>query len=55
MDFSQTTARLAWRPERRIGQGLAETVAWYLENEEWWRAVKSGEYRDYYQRQYGQG
>jgi dTDP-D-glucose 4,6-dehydratase len=35
--------------------GLRDTVRWYIEHEPWWRAIKSGEYRQYYERQYGAG
>jgi dTDP-glucose 4,6-dehydratase len=34
-------------------RGLAATVEWYRANQDWWRAIKSGEWTDYYQRQYG--
>jgi dTDP-glucose 4,6-dehydratase len=34
-------------------QGLAQTVQWYVDNKPWWQAVRSGDYRKYYQRQYG--
>ena len=34
-------------------EGLAQTIDWYLNNEWWWRKIKSGEFRDYYERQYG--
>ncbi len=33
---------LGWRPETRFEEGLAETVAWYRENESWWRPIKDG-------------
>jgi len=33
--------------------GLSETVAWYRAREDWWRPLKSGEFRDYYERHYG--
>jgi dTDP-glucose 4,6-dehydratase len=33
-------------------QGFAQTVQWYQEHEEWWRPIKSGEYLEYYRRQY---
>ena len=42
-----------WRPRRAFPEGLAETVAWYGEHRAWWEAVKSGAYRDYYDRMYG--
>ena len=45
---------LGWRPEHSFGEtGLTETVAWYRENRAWCEAVKSGEYRAYYEQQYG--
>jgi dTDP-glucose 4,6-dehydratase len=44
---------LGWEPRMRFEQGLAETVAWYRENSWWWEPIRSGEYRAYYERQYG--
>ncbi len=43
---------LGWEPERRLEEALADTVAWYRENRAWWEPLKSGEYREYYARQY---
>lgn len=43
---------LGWEPSITFEQGLEETVRWYAEHEEWWRPLKSGEYLDYYRRQY---
>jgi dTDP-glucose 4,6-dehydratase len=45
---------LGWEPRRRLEDGLAETVAWYRENRAWWEPIKSGEYREYYARQYAE-
>jgi dTDP-glucose 4,6-dehydratase len=45
-------ARLGWSPAVDFEQGLLETVRWYRENESWWRPIKSGQFREYYQRQY---
>jgi dTDP-glucose 4,6-dehydratase len=42
-----------WRPRRSFADGLAATVAWYRAQRAWWEAVKSGAYRDYYDRMYG--
>ena len=36
---------LGWRPKRNFEQGLRETVSWYLSNEPWWAAIRSGAYR----------
>jgi dTDP-glucose 4,6-dehydratase len=44
---------LGWEPRVRFEEGLAETVAWYRNNVSWWEPIRSGEYRDYYARQYG--
>lgn len=45
-------ARLGWTPRVAFEQGLRETVDWYRTNEAWWRPIKSGEFRAYYQTQY---
>jgi len=44
---------LGWAPEVRFRDGLERTVAWYRESEDWWGPIRSGEYRAYYERQYG--
>ncbi len=52
IDASKLRA-LGWAPQTDWNTGMRETVAWYRENEWWWRKIKSGEYRAYYERQYG--
>jgi dTDP-glucose 4,6-dehydratase len=44
---------LGWRPETAFDDGLRTTVEWYRDNRAWWEPIKSGEYREYYERQYG--
>jgi len=44
---------LGWEPRIEFMRGLKETVDWYVNNESWWRPLKSGEYLDYYKKQYG--
>jgi dTDP-glucose 4,6-dehydratase len=44
---------LGWEARVRFDEGLARTVEWYRDNEEWWAPIRSGEYRDYYEKQYG--
>jgi dTDP-glucose 4,6-dehydratase len=46
-------ADLGWTARTGFEDGLAATVDWFLENEAWWRPIKSGEWDDYYRRQYG--
>jgi dTDP-glucose 4,6-dehydratase len=52
LDASRLRAT-GWAPRRPFGDGLAATVAWYRDHRSWWEAVKSGAYRDYYERTYG--
>ncbi len=50
---SEKVRALGWEPRVRFEQGLEETVAWYRDNVPWWEPIRSGEYRAYYERQYG--
>src|SRR6478609_9751095 len=43
---------LGWEPQHTLADGLPQTVAWYRDNREWWAPIKSGEYLEYYRRQY---
>jgi dTDP-glucose 4,6-dehydratase len=55
--YSVDSARvraLGWEPRHELEAGLAETVGWYRENRAWWEPIKSGEYLDYYKRQYAE-
>ncbi len=45
---------LGWSPRVPFDEGLRSTVAWYRANESWWRPLKTGEYLEYYKRQYAQ-
>ena len=45
-------SELGWLPETRFEDGLKRTIQWYLDNREWWEAIVSGEYQNYYQRMY---
>jgi dTDP-glucose 4,6-dehydratase len=44
---------LSWEAQVRFADGLRRTVEWYRDNEWWWGPIRSGEYRSYYERQYG--
>ena len=44
---------LGWRPRHAFPDGLARTIAWYREHRSWWETIRSGAYRDYYERLYG--
>jgi dTDP-glucose 4,6-dehydratase len=50
---SEKVRALGWSPRVRFAEGLEQTVSWYRENAWWWEPIRSGEYRAYYERQYG--
>jgi len=50
---SDKVRALGWEPGVAFADGLRQAVDWYRENEWWWGPVRSGEYREYYERQYG--
>ena len=50
---SEKARGLGWEARVRFADGLERTVAWYRENRDWWEPIRSGDYRAYYERQYG--
>ena len=52
LDCSRLRA-LGWTPKARFEAALDDTIAWYKSHRAWWEPIKSGEYKDYYRRQYG--
>ena len=44
--------QIGWLPTIPFEQGLSDTVEWYRQHASWWRAIKSGEFRQYYEEQY---
>ncbi len=50
---SEKVRALGWAPRVRFSDGLEQTVAWYRENAWWWGPIRKGDYRSYYERQYG--
>lgn len=50
---SSRTEALGWKAAVSFEAGIEQTVSWYRDNPAWWRSLRSGEYRDYYLRQYG--
>jgi dTDP-glucose 4,6-dehydratase len=53
VDSSKAERELGWKPQVEFRRGLTETIDWYRRNADWVARVKSGEYRAYYERQYG--
>ena len=50
---AERTEGLGWKAAVGFDEGIERTVAWYRENEAWWGPIRSGEYREYYEQQYG--
>ncbi|MBI2426750.1 MAG: dTDP-glucose 4,6-dehydratase [Candidatus Kerfeldbacteria bacterium] len=51
LDWSKL-AKLGWKPEYDLDRALEATIEWYKANESWWKPLKSGEYLEYYKKQY---
>ncbi len=53
IDCRKAETELGWKPQATFREGLKETIDWYLANTAWIDRIKSGEYRKYYEQQYG--
>ncbi|MGG1655941.1 dTDP-glucose 4,6-dehydratase [Geobacillus sp. BMUD] len=54
IDPTKIMTELGWKPQYTFETGIVETIQWYIDNQEWWKNIKSGEYMNYYQKQYGE-
>ncbi|MCM8810016.1 MAG: dTDP-glucose 4,6-dehydratase [Candidatus Omnitrophica bacterium] len=52
INWSKINQELGWKPTVDLNTGLKLTIDWYLKNQEWWKKVKSGNYQQYYKKQY---
>jgi dTDP-glucose 4,6-dehydratase len=52
LDTTKIEQELGWRPQIDLRTGLERTIAWYQQNQSWWRPLKSEEYWEYYRRNY---
>ncbi|MCW2997733.1 MAG: dTDP-glucose 4,6-dehydratase [Solirubrobacterales bacterium] len=50
---SEKVRALGWEAQVRFEEGLDATVKWYRDNTDWWESIRSGDYLEYYRRQYG--
>ena len=53
IDPSKIHRELGWLPETKFADGLDKTIEWYLSHREWWETIISGEYKNYYEKMYG--
>ena len=52
IDANKLKNELGWEPSLQFEEGLAKTIAWYLDNEKWMDNITSGDYQNYYKEQY---
>ncbi|MDD3401306.1 MAG: dTDP-glucose 4,6-dehydratase [Eubacteriales bacterium] len=53
IDPTKIHDELGWLPETSFDEGIKKTVRWYKENRSWWQSILDGEYRNYYDKMYG--
>ncbi len=54
VDVAKIKAELGWEPMYSFDSGIAQTISWYKNNLDWWKKIKTGEYLNYYKKQYVQ-
>lgn len=54
IDPTKIMEELGWKPKYTFNTGIVETIQWYIDNQDWWKHIKSGEYQKYYQRYYSE-
>ena len=54
IDPTKLETELGWKPEYTFDTGIPVTIQWYLDHKDWWEHIISGEYQDYYKKQYGE-
>lgn len=52
IDFSKAQKELGWQPEVDFTEGITDTIAWYKNNDAWWKNIISGDYQKYYEENY---
>ncbi|MEC0227960.1 dTDP-glucose 4,6-dehydratase [Paenibacillus alba] len=52
IDATKITNELGWKPKHNFETGIHETIRWYLENQDWWKRIQTGEYQKYFNEQY---
>ncbi|TKH26357.1 MULTISPECIES: dTDP-glucose 4,6-dehydratase [Bacillus] len=53
IDATKLREELGWSPKYNFDTGIKQTINWYLENQDWWNNIISGEYQEYFDNQYG--
>ena len=53
IDPTKLETELGWKPQYNFDTGIQQTIQWYLDNQEWWKNILSGEYSKYFDKMYG--
>ena len=53
IDPTKLETELGWKPQYTFDTGIQQTIQWYLDNEDWWKHIISGEYTQYFEQMYG--
>ena len=53
IDPTKIETELGWKPKYNFDTGIQQTIQWYLDNQEWWKNILSGEYSQYFEKMYG--
>ncbi len=54
IDYTKAKNELGWEPRTDFATGLKDTIEWFKNNENWWKNIKNGDYKNYYAKQYGE-
>ena len=54
IDPTKIETELGWKPKYTFDTGIRQTIQWYLDNQEWWKNILSGEYSSYFDKMYGE-
>jgi len=53
VDTTKVRKEIGWKPVHSFDKAVKETITWYRDHPDWWRPIKTGEFRKYYEKQYG--
>ena len=53
IDPTKIETELGWKPTYNFDTGIEQTIRWYLDNQDWWKNILSGEYSNYFDKMYG--
>ena len=52
IDPTKIETELGWKPRYHFDTGIAQTIQWYLDHQDWWKNILSGEYSNYFDKMY---